>query len=222
MVVVQHAVRGTPLPPKRREISMKLTRLEFTQHPRPPQRDLRQRGVFDPAGNLIGHVANVYVDDDRKFRFVDIAMGGFMGLGKEHHLVPVEAVAEAEPGFITLKVDRRTVRSAPALGDPHAAPDGTMHVRVSTMHILASEFDRVLHFFRNAMYPATEMSRGFRGGILISDQGENKIVTASWWDSQERREATGHCTHVPEHITGLLTYLVGLPTIANYQFDAPS
>jgi hypothetical protein len=26
---------------------MKLVRLEFAQHPRPPQRELRQRGVFD-------------------------------------------------------------------------------------------------------------------------------------------------------------------------------
>ena len=71
------------------EKPMKLTRLPFTQHPRPPQRELRQRGVFDSGGGLIGYVANVYVDDDGGFRFVDVAMGGFMGLGKKHHLVPI-------------------------------------------------------------------------------------------------------------------------------------
>ena len=102
---------------------MKLTRLEFTQHPRPPQRELRQRGVFDSGGSLIGHVVNIYVDDEENFRFVDVAMGGFMGLGKKHHLVPVEAIAEEEPGSITLTVDRRSVQSAPTLGDPHDAPD---------------------------------------------------------------------------------------------------
>ena len=80
---------------------MKLTRLEFAQHPRPPQRELRERSVFDPEGSLIGHVANVYVDDDGRFRFVEVAVGGFMGLGKKHHLVPVEALAEAEPGSIS-------------------------------------------------------------------------------------------------------------------------
>jgi hypothetical protein len=201
---------------------VKLTRLEFAQHPRPPQRDLRQRGVFDSGGDLIGHVANVYVDDDGRFRFVGVAMDGFMGLDKEHHLVPVEAVAEADPDSITLKVGRRAVRSAPTLGDPHTAPDGIMHVRVSTMLILEGEFDGVLHFFREAMHPATEMQPGFRGGILISDQGENKIVTASWWDSEERREATGQCTHLPEQITSLVAYLAGLPTIEDYQLDALS
>ena len=102
---------------------MKLIRLEFPQHPRPPQRELRQRGVFDPGGSLIGHVANVYVDNDGNYRFMDVATGGVMGLGKKHHLVPVEAIAEGEPGSITLRVDQQTLDSAPILGDPHTAPD---------------------------------------------------------------------------------------------------
>jgi hypothetical protein len=102
---------------------MNLTRLEFTQHPRPHQRELRQRGVFDSGDRLIGHVVNIYVDDGENFRFVDVAMGGFMGFAKKHHLVPVEAIAEEEPGSITLTVNQQTVQSAPTLGDPHAAPD---------------------------------------------------------------------------------------------------
>ena len=102
---------------------MKLIRLEFPQHPRPPQRELRQRGVFDPGGSLIGHVANVYVDNDGNYRFMDVATGGVMGLGKKHHLVPVEAIAEGEPGSVTLRVARLTLESAPTLGDPHTAPD---------------------------------------------------------------------------------------------------
>jgi hypothetical protein len=102
---------------------MNLTRLDYTQHPRPPQRELRQRDVFDSGDRLIGHVVNIYVDDEENFRFVDVAMGGFMGFAKKHHLVPVEAIAEEEPGSITLRIDRRTVHSAPTLGDPHAAPN---------------------------------------------------------------------------------------------------
>jgi hypothetical protein len=102
---------------------MNLTRLAYTQHPRPPQRELRQRGVFDSGGRLIGHVANIYVDEDRTFQFVSVALRGFLGFGKNHRLVPVEAIAEEDPGAITLTVDEQTVESAPALGDPHSAPD---------------------------------------------------------------------------------------------------
>ena len=102
---------------------MKLDRLEFPQHPRPPQRELRERGVFDSGSDLIGYVANVYVDEERNYRFVDIAVGGFMGLSAKHHLVPVETIAEGEPGSINLKVDRQTIESAPTLGNPYEAPD---------------------------------------------------------------------------------------------------
>jgi hypothetical protein len=106
------------------ENPMKLAWLEYTQHPRPPQRELRQRGVFDSGDRLIGHVENIYVDEEGTFRFLDLAMGGFMGIGKKHHLLPVEAIAEEEPGSITLTVDRQTIlQSAPTLGGPHTAPD---------------------------------------------------------------------------------------------------
>jgi hypothetical protein len=103
---------------------MKLSRLEFPQHPKPPQRELRERAVFDSGDSLIGYVANVYVDEERNYRFVDIAVGGFMGLSAKHHLVPVEAIAEGgEPGSITLTVDQQTLDSAPILGVPNEAPD---------------------------------------------------------------------------------------------------
>ena len=102
---------------------MQITQLDYTQHPRPPQRELRQRGVFASGDRLIGQVANIYVDNDRNFRFVDVAMSRLMGLGKKHHLVPVEAIADEDADSITLRVDQQTVQSAPTLGDPDAAPD---------------------------------------------------------------------------------------------------
>ena len=199
---------------------MKLTRLDFAQHPRPPQRELRQRGVFDSGGSLIGHVADLYTDDDRNIRFVDVATSGFMGLGKEHHPVPIEAVAEEEHDSVTLTLDRRALESTPPLGDAHAAPDGTMHVRVSTLHVLEGRFDRILHFYRDSMIPATETQAGFRGRVTITDRSASKIVTASWWDSQARMEYTGRCAHLPEQISDLVLDLAGPPETENYQLDA--
>jgi hypothetical protein len=103
---------------------MNLTRLEYHHHPRPPQRELRQRGVFDSGTRLIGQVTDIYVDDDRTFRFVGVAMRkGLVGLWKKHRLVPIEAITEADPDSVTLKVDRQAVESAPTLDDPHAGPD---------------------------------------------------------------------------------------------------
>jgi hypothetical protein len=113
---------------------MKLIRLEFPQHPKPPQRELRERGVFDYGGSLLGYVANVYVDEERNYQFLDVATGGVMALlSPKHHLVPVEAIAEGDPCSITLKLDQQTIERAPTLDDPHEAPDEALQ-RVAREH----------------------------------------------------------------------------------------
>ena len=102
---------------------MNLIRLPRHQHPRPPHHELRQKRVMDSGYRSIGQVANLYTDEDRELRFVDVITSGFMGLRTKHHLVPAEAIAEEDPGSITLEVDQHAVESAPTLGDPHEAPD---------------------------------------------------------------------------------------------------
>ena len=101
---------------------MNLIRLPRHQHPKPPHHELRQKRVLDIDSRNVGQVANLYVDDERKLQFVDVIEGGFMGLRTKHHLVPVEAIAEEDPGSITLVVDQQAVESAPAYADPHAVP----------------------------------------------------------------------------------------------------
>ena len=102
---------------------MNLIRLPRHQHPRPPHRELRQKSVLDSGYRSIGQVANLYTDEDRELRFVDVITSGFMGLRTKHHLVPAEAIADEDPGSITLEVDEQAVESAPTYADPHAVPD---------------------------------------------------------------------------------------------------
>jgi hypothetical protein len=102
---------------------MNLVRLQRHQHPRPPRHELRQKSVFDSGARHIGQVANLYVDVDRTLHFVDVVTSGFLGLGKKHHLVPVEAITDESPGAITLGVDQGTVESAPVFSNPVAGPD---------------------------------------------------------------------------------------------------
>ena len=102
---------------------MNLVRLARHQRPRPPHRELRGLRAFDSGNSLLGDVANLYVDEDRGLRFVDVVTGGFLGLGKKHHMVPVEAITDESRGAITLGVDQGTVESAPTVSDPRVGPD---------------------------------------------------------------------------------------------------
>ena len=101
---------------------MNLSRLERHQHPKPPHHELRQKSVFDSGSRNIGHVGNLYVDDDRDLRFLDVCTSGFMGFGTKHYLVPAEVIADESPGSVTLNVGQQTVESAPTLSNPKGAP----------------------------------------------------------------------------------------------------
>jgi hypothetical protein len=103
---------------------MALIRLEWHEHPAPPQHEMRQKSVLDAGGTVVGTVADLYVDEDsRQLRFVDVVTSDFLGLERKHHLLPVEAVSEEDPGSITLGVDQESVERAPAFPNPHLAPD---------------------------------------------------------------------------------------------------
>jgi hypothetical protein len=103
---------------------MALIRLEWHEHPAPPQHEMRQKSVLDSEGGVVGTVANLYVDEDsRQLRFVDVVTSDFLGLERKHHLLPVEAVSEEDPGSITLGVDQESVERAPTFPNPHLAPD---------------------------------------------------------------------------------------------------
>ena len=103
---------------------MKLARLEFTQHPRPPQHELRQRGVFDSGGRLIGHVANIYVDEEGNISVRGRRHGRVYGLRQEAPPRSGRSHSRRRTRLsITLTVDQQTVQSAPTLGDLHTAPE---------------------------------------------------------------------------------------------------
>jgi hypothetical protein len=104
---------------------MALIRLELHEHPAPPHHEIREKTVLDSGDRIIGTVANLYVDEDnRQLRFVDVlTTSGLLGLEREHHLVPVEAVREEDSGSITLGLDLQSVQSAPPFTNPLVVPD---------------------------------------------------------------------------------------------------
>jgi|SRR5829696_7731185 len=110
---------------------MNLIRLQRREYPARPQHDLRGQGVLDPGGRYLGYVENLYVDeDDRQLRFIDVVTEGFLGLGRKHHLLPIEALIPSEEarrlglyGAIELQVDRETVERSPTFPNPLAGPE---------------------------------------------------------------------------------------------------
>jgi hypothetical protein len=82
-------------------------------------RGLIHHAVTDPDNHLIGYVRDLLIDEaDWKVRFLHVTVGGHLGIGDRHFLIPVEAVERVSGGFATIEQSREKVRSAPEL-DPN-------------------------------------------------------------------------------------------------------
>jgi sporulation protein YlmC with PRC-barrel domain len=76
--------------------------------------DIRGRKVLDKNGDEIGHVDDLFVDETAsKVRFLQVAAGGFLGLGEKKFLVPVNAITRIDDQHVHIDQTRQRVMGAP-------------------------------------------------------------------------------------------------------------
>jgi sporulation protein YlmC with PRC-barrel domain len=79
-----------------------------------PAEDVRGRNVVDKVGDEIGEVEHLIVDDrEHKVRFLEVAAGGFLGLGESKFLVPVDAIVRLDDETVYVDQARERVTGAP-------------------------------------------------------------------------------------------------------------
>jgi hypothetical protein len=88
-----------------------------------PAEDVRGRTVLVRDGSAIGEVDDLFVDEgERRVRFLQVAAGGFLGLGEHTFLLPVEAVTGVDSGHVHVDQARERVAGAPRYDPAIAAP----------------------------------------------------------------------------------------------------
>ncbi|GAA4428344.1 hypothetical protein GCM10023169_29350 [Georgenia halophila] len=79
-----------------------------------PEDDVRGRPVFDRHDERIGDVDDLVIDEEeRRVRFLQVGSGGFLGIGEEKRLVPVDAVSRVEDN-VHIDKTREDVAGSPA------------------------------------------------------------------------------------------------------------
>jgi sporulation protein YlmC with PRC-barrel domain len=85
--------------------------------------DIRGRKVKDKAGNEIGTVDDLLIDDEeRKVRFLLVEHGGFLGLGETKSFIPVDAITRITADEVFIDHSREHVAGAPRY-DPDLVDD---------------------------------------------------------------------------------------------------
>lgn len=85
--------------------------------------DVRGRTVVDANGDETGKVDGLLIDrSERKVRFLEVGSGGFLGMGKQQVLVPVDAVTRVDEDHVYIDKEREHVASGPGY-DPELMPE---------------------------------------------------------------------------------------------------
>ena len=79
-----------------------------------PAEDIRGRDVVDAAGEKIGHVNDLLIDDsERKVRLMEIGHGGILGIGESKVLVPIDAIDHIDEEVVHVNQTRERIAGAP-------------------------------------------------------------------------------------------------------------
>jgi len=85
--------------------------------------DVRGKDVYDPEGQRIGRVEDLYIDrKEREVRFLEVGAGGFLGIGEKRFLVPVEEVVEVAEEWVAIEPGTTEKVHGPAPFDTKVAP----------------------------------------------------------------------------------------------------
>lgn len=86
-----------------------------------PEADIRGMTVVDRGGEEVGTVDDLFIDEsERHIRFLQVGSGGFLGIGKEKRLIPVDAVTEIDEQ-VHINQDRGLIAAGPGY-DPELTP----------------------------------------------------------------------------------------------------
>jgi len=76
--------------------------------------DIRGRKVIDAAGEHLGKVKDLLIDEEEnRVRFIEVASGGFLGIGQDTVLIPVDAITAIDDDDVRIDQSRQRVASAP-------------------------------------------------------------------------------------------------------------
>jgi sporulation protein YlmC with PRC-barrel domain len=77
--------------------------------------DIRDRRVVDRDGEELGEVDDLLIDErDKHVHFLEVASGGFLGIGQTKFLLPVEAITRISDDTVYVNQTRQHIAGAPA------------------------------------------------------------------------------------------------------------
>ena len=92
-----------------------------------------------------------------------------------------------------------------------------MHARVTTMTLDPSKIDAAAQHFREHDLPTIEAMDGFKGFTLLVDRESGRVIGTSYWESEEKMEASEEAVKDARERTAQLGGASAAPTVEHYE-----
>lgn len=123
--------------------------------------DIRGRKIKDKDGKDLGKVDDLLIDDqEQKVRFLIVADGGFLGMGKTKSFIPVDAITTITADEVTINHARSHVAGAPRY-DPGLVAD--VHTYYGSLY---DHYGYTPYWGAGYMYPGYPRYAGAMGGAM--------------------------------------------------------
>ncbi len=88
-----------------------------------------------------------------------------------------------------------------------------MHARTVTLQVRAGYLDETVSLFRDTIQPEIQERKGVKGGMLMVDRRRGKVVSLTFWETEEDMRADEAGAFLASRIARLEPFLTSL-TIA--------
>jgi len=79
------------------------------------ENDIRGRRVFDKDHQPLGKIDALLLDkEENKIRFLEVASGGFLGLGESKSFIPIDAITKITQDEVHIRQSAEHIAGAPA------------------------------------------------------------------------------------------------------------
>lgn len=92
-----------------------------------------------------------------------------------------------------------------------------MFARVISVRVRHGAVAEVARIYQERVVPAARSQPGFKGAILLVNQGTDKIISITFWESQEALEAGEAGGYLVTQFARLADYAAGSPVRENFQ-----
>lgn len=92
-----------------------------------------------------------------------------------------------------------------------------MFARVISVRVRHGSADEVARVYRERVVPAARSQPGFKGAVLLANQGTDKIISITFWESREALEAGEAGGYLVTQFARLADYAAGSPVRENFE-----